>query len=545
MKPMRRPLRVARRWRAPARTALSGVAPATLLAVVLLTSGAAASSHSRAKRADPPDPPGSLAVTIARAHPGPPVAGRYLGISFEASVLGQVAAYAHRGDFATLLRSLGPGVLRFGGVSADTRIAWTDARTRRPAWASEALRASDFVALRHLAEASGWNVLLTVGLAHFEPVAAAREVAAAKRALGPWLAGIEIGNEPDAYGKHGLRRLPWDFAAYDANVRAYRRAIARLAHGARVAGPGVSGSSVFERWGPREARAQTPFLLTGHHYPLGCNQLPAPSIERLLSAKVRWLETRSLGRYMAVSRATRIPFRMDEANSVSCGGRAGISNTFASALWATGYIAQSLSAGVAGLNLQGNPANCSGYSPVCAATAQNLTEGLLHPQPLWYSLLLTRNLGGARPLPTRVAAIPGTPAPGAQPPQPSGASLTPEMPGRGVNEAIPAVSHNVSVTSFATRDGSVRFVIVDYDPPGTPAAVLRLHLGTGFGAATVLEMQGASPEATYGVRLGGRPVAGDGSWERPANLPTVQSQAGVVTVAVGPSSAALVSAPHA
>jgi len=60
--------------------------------------------RSRAKRAQPPDPPGSVAVTVSSARPGRPVPSRYLGISFEASVLPQVASFGDRGDFGTLLR---------------------------------------------------------------------------------------------------------------------------------------------------------------------------------------------------------------------------------------------------------------------------------------------------------------------------------------------------------------------------------------------------------------------------------------------------------
>jgi hypothetical protein len=531
MEPIERRRPRPRRRSGAARAALLATALAAIAAVPAV-SGASASSHKRAKRAEPQDPPGSLSVTYTTRRAGRPVPERYLGISFEASVLGQVATYSDRGDFAMLLRSLGAGVLRFGGVSADTKVAWTDAKTRRPAWASQALQPSDFVHLRRLAEASGWNVLLTVGLAHFEPRAAAREVAAAKRALGPWLAGIEIGNEPDAYAKHGLRRNPWNFAHYNAEVRAYRRAIGRLVHRVPLAGPGVSGSSVFKRWGPREARTQSPFLLTGHHYPLGCNQLPAPSIDRLLSAQVRNLEIASLRRYMAVSRRSRIPFRMDEANSVSCGGRAGISNTFAAALWATGYIAQSMTAGVAGINLQGNPANCFGYSPVCAATAENLAGGLLHPQPLWYALLVTRNLAGDRPLRSKVALVPGTPA--------TNPAATP-----GAEPLARTGPPNVGVTALEAPDHALRFVIVDYDPPGSPSTVIRLHVGAGFAPATVLGMQASSPEATFGVRLGGRPVAADGSWDRPGGLPMIAPLGGVLTVTMAPSSASLVSVPRA
>ena len=54
----------------------------------------------------------------------------------------------------------------------------------------------------------------------------------------------------------------------------------------------MSGSHVFARWGPREVHREHPILLTGHHYPLGCHQTPAPSIERLLSQMRRGTEIR-------------------------------------------------------------------------------------------------------------------------------------------------------------------------------------------------------------------------------------------------------------
>jgi hypothetical protein len=452
--------------------------------------------------------PTPVTVSLDASAPGKPVPADYLGLSFEVSDLHQIAEYGGRGDLVALLRSLGPGVLRFGGVSADTRVAWTDGATPRPPWAGAGLQANDLRALRRLAQASGWRMLLTVGLAHYSPRAAAREVAAAHAALGPWLEGIEVGNEPDAYARHLMRRLPWNFARYDAEVRAYRRAIAKSVPGVPLAGPGVSGSHVFARWGPREVRREHPVLLTGHHYPLGCHQTPAPSTERLLSGEVRAMEGLSLRRYMAVARAGRTPFRMDEANSVSCGGRAGISNTFASALWATGYIAQSMGAGLAGINFEGNPANCLGYTAVCAPTAARLAGGGLNAQPLWYALLFARNLIASRPLGSAVTA----------------AGPTPDM----------------QVSAFSARGGGLQFAIVDDEPPGSAPLSVSLRVGPGFASASVLALAAPSLQSTAGVTLGGREVAADGSWSEPSNLPTLPAQGGVVTVTVQPSSAALV-----
>jgi hypothetical protein len=448
-----------------------------------------------------------VTVTVDRADPGPVIAPGFLGLSFEATSIPQIARYSDRGDLVTMLRSLGPGVLRFGGVSADTRIAWTDSRTPRPAWATGVIDAEDLRGIGALATASGWRVVLTVGIVHYEPLAAAREVAAAKAALGESLAGIEIGNEPDSYARHDMRVEPWTFTQYAEQVAAYRAAIEAAAPGIALIGPDVSGSAAFGTWGPGEAVAERPALLTGHHYPLGCAQQPPPSITRLLSAQIHAKELGSLRRYVAISRAGGTPFRLDETNSVSCGGVAGISDTFASALWAAGFLPQVLSAGAVGFNLHGNPGRCEGYSPVCAPGAAALSEGALVAQPVWYVLLMLRGLVGERPLATLLLRSPRT--------------------------------TDVHGAAFASAAGQLDFVLVDDDPPGTRPATVRLRVGPGYSRGSVLALSGESPAALSGVTLGGREVGPDGRWT-PGRLPRVSVRAGVATVRLAASSAALV-----
>ncbi|HEV3404262.1 MAG TPA: hypothetical protein VG073_08220 [Gaiellaceae bacterium] len=492
---------------APLRISSAAAATAALaIAAVLLLAGG---------RDDADSAPHSLAaipvtVGLDARRPGRPVQRRFLGLSFELAALPRISAYADSGNLVGLLRSLGPGVLRFGGVSADTQVAWVDRRTPAPPWATATVTPSDLRRLGRLAARSGWRVLLTIGVLHYEPIAAAREAAAAKAALGPRLAAIEIGNEPDAYASHHFRSLPWTYAQYDAEVTGYRRAIAIAAHGIRLAGPGVSGSQIFQTWGPGEAAAQRPWLLTGHHYPLGCHQVPPPSIQRLLSPEIRMLEAQSLRRFMTVSRSSSIPFRLDEVNSVSCGGTAGISNTFAAALWATGYIAQAMAAGVAGINFQGNPANCRGYSPLCAPTPARLARGVLGVQPEWYALLLARHLLGSRPVHAYVVS--------------SGAP-------------------NLVVRAFEAGDGTLRVVIVDEDPLTAAPAAVKLHTGRRYRSMTVLALSAPSTTAGTGVRLGGRSVARDGSWSEPSAAAKRASRPGSISVTVAPSTAVLLTLP--
>jgi hypothetical protein len=467
-------------------------------------------SSARVKHRPLPLKDRPIAVSVSpeeAAEPVPPVPQDFLGLSFEVGSLARVAGYANEGDLVTMLRSLGTGVLRFGGVTADEQTAWTDVETPRPAWALGVLEAGNLRELGGLAAASGWHVLLTLGLGHFAPQAAAREAAVAKAALGESLEAIEIGNEPDSYARHGLRQVPWTPEQYDQQVSAYRSAIEALAPGIPLAGPDTSGSSAYEKWGLSEAIYERPAILTGHHYPLGCAEQPAPSIPKLLSQRIRELEEGSLRRYLFVARETEVPFRLDETNTVSCGGVPGISNTFASALWAVSYLTQAMRMGASGINLEGNPARCEGYTPLCAPNAEDLADGALVAQPEWYALLLVRALLGEHPLQTRIA---------------------------------PAHRPNIEASTFRAADGTVQFVLVDDDLPGAREVAAHLHVGSGFHGATLLSLTAPSPEALSGVELGGEPVASNGSWTEPSILPHAKNTDGEITVLMKPSSAALV-----
>jgi hypothetical protein len=456
-----------------------------------------------------PQAPPTVTVGIDRLDPGTPVPERFLGLSFEAAALGQISQYGYRGDMVKLLRSLGPGVLRFGGVTADQNVGWTDAATPRPLWASSAIDPAELRALDVLARRSGWQVMLTVGMAHYEPAAAAREVAAAHAALGPDLLAVEIGNEPNAYGSHGFRELPWIAQGYEEQVSDYREAIEALTPGVPIAGPDVSGSGAFAEWGEEEALAQTPAMLTGHHYPLGCAQTPPPSIEALLSSTTRGRAAHSLASYMAVAHANGMPLRIDETNTVSCGGVAGISNTFASALWATGYTTQAMADGTAGINFEGNPTNCTGYTPLCALTPADVASGRLRAEPEWYALLLSRSLVGARPLPTTISA-----------------------------EGSP----DLVAAAFSEPDHSLKVVVVDDEPQSTTPLTLHLNVGAGLGTASVQRLTAPSPSATGGVELAGHAVT-NGSWSATATQ-SVAAHAGIVALEITPGSAALVTIGH-
>ncbi len=286
-------------------------------------------------------------------------------------------------------------MLRFGGITADENVAWTDAATPRPAWASSVIGPAQLRAIGELARRSGWRILLTVGLAHYEPTAAAREVAAAHRALGPYLAAVEIGNEPNAYGSHGLRELPWIAQGYEEEVSNYREAIQALTPGVPIAGPDVSGSGVFSEWGDEEALAQTPVLLTGHHYPLGCAQnarpldrsaaqLRQPRTRGALAGDLHVGRARQRGPACGSTRPTPSPAEEWPASATHSPRRCGPPAT-SRRRWRRVRPASTSRA---------TPRTAPDTHPSARPIPAALATGALRAQPEWYALLLTSSLVG-------------------------------------------------------------------------------------------------------------------------------------------------------
>jgi hypothetical protein len=161
--------------------------------------------------------------------------------------------------------------------------------------------------------------------------------------------------------------------------------------------------------------------------------------------------------------------------------------------------------GVDGVNLQGNPGNCLGYTPICAPSAESLARGELGAQPEWYALLLTKALIGDVPLST-VTSSPD--------------------------------HHNVEVATLRAPNGALHAVIVEDDPTGR-GTVVKLHVGRRFGHAALEWLRAGSLSALAGVTLGGRAVSANGEWQPAPNLPHVANRDGVIAVTVPPASACL------
>jgi hypothetical protein len=201
----------------------------------------------------------------------------------------------------------------------------------------------------------------------------------------------------------------------------------------------------------------------------------------------------------AIERSSAIPLEIDETNNISCKGRPGVSNTFASALWAADYVGRAIATGIRNLDFHNLISWHGSYSPLVEAT-----NGL-HPNPEWYALLLAERLRGARPLSATVSGAP-----------------------------------NLSASAFLSARGVIQLLLVNFDPPSATPLLVRPELGGRYSGGTILRLTGPSPDATSQVKLGGREVTASGAWGPRLPLPTVYENRGSLALAMPSSSAALI-----
>ena len=170
-----------------------------------------------------PTEPDTVYATPAINQPGFTIPANFLGLSFEAwDALDQTRLKDP--VLPKFLRNLGPGVLRYGGATADQQCWNPTTRTTCPA-AGPTLINSDFTNIFAFSRATGWPVIYTVNLVGLIPDTAAAEVQALAAAGGTSLLAVSIGNEPDQYVATGLRSSGWGYSQYQGEWESYANAI--------------------------------------------------------------------------------------------------------------------------------------------------------------------------------------------------------------------------------------------------------------------------------------------------------------------------------
>lgn len=295
----------------------------------------------------------------------------------------------------------GPMVLRIGGSSADQ--AFWAPRTEKPEWVFE-IRRHWLADVRRIITRFRVRVILDLNSVTASPQTAVRLARAAEASLpAESVIGFEIGNESDTYsqaawrevtGGIGSRILPrrMNAAQYARSYLTYARALARVDRGVPLFGPALSNPASNLSWISRLLAGAHPQLgaITVHRYPLSaCARRGSklfPTIARVLSERASAGTARSIAGAVRVSTRAGLPVRLTELNSVTCGGRQGVSNTFATALWAPDALFELLHAGAtsAAVHVRATAINA----------AFSLTRHGLVAHPLLYGLeLFSRTLG--------------------------------------------------------------------------------------------------------------------------------------------------------
>jgi hypothetical protein len=351
-----------------------------------------------------------------------------------------------------------------------------------------------------LAESVGWRVILGIGLARNDPATGADAAAYAAANWRESLVAIEIGNEPDRYTSAGrdLRPVSWLLRDYQAEFAAHATAVARRAPGVAIAGPATCC-----RPGWLEAIVEDPQsrpgLATHHLYPLwpdSRGSAYSPSRENLLAPSTMRRVVEIVRPLAELCREHGVALWIDETNSVTGGGAAGVSDTFAAALWALDYLFTLAGQGVRAANFHVGLGGCGTYSPICLHDPQRPTP------PLYYAMLLA-----ARAIPGIVARV--------------------DVQSRA----------NVAAHALIGDDGVLRVVLVNKETSRPVAMGLRIR--GGCNEAGTWRLTAPGPASRGGVRLGGRQVTSDGRWE-PGPAEPLRVERGRLTIELAAASAALV-----
>lgn len=324
--------------------------------------------------APPASPPaGTTGLTVGAPLDAPPVASGFVGLSIEVPALTEYAGHdpnAIDPVFAQLVRNLAPGqrpVVRIGGDSTDR--SWVAAPGMvRPGGVRFTITPDWLAVAGALARELSARMIVGVDLEADSRRLAAVEARAMLTAIGPdALQAFELGNEPELYGSfpwyqrngHGVtgRRPGWGIPTY---IRDIARIAGALPSSISVAAPGTGSTAWIAGLGQILSGQRRITIATVHRYPLNRCFTPVgssryPTIPNLLAPASSVGLAGSVAGFVRTAHAHRVATRVDEFNSVACSGKRGVSDTFASALWALDAAFAMARVGVDGINVHTFP----------------------------------------------------------------------------------------------------------------------------------------------------------------------------------------------
>ncbi len=450
-----------------------------------------ASVPAQVQRAEPVRIQVEPETVLGRISPG------FIGFGYETSAVAQSNYFsANNAALIQLYRNLGShGLIRIGGnISDHTRFVPDGIPAVHTEQEVTVINRTNLASLAGFARATGWRVMWGLNLGTDSPSAAAEEASAVAAALGPHLQSFQIGNEVDLRGRYALKY--GDFDSYHSNYLAFKAAIRSALPSAAFSGPDVANNLAwlgdFAKTDGRDIQ-----LLTHHYYRTGAKR-PDATIAVLLKPDDAWHER--LRRLQAISRDSGVPFRINEVNSFYGGGKAGVSDTFASALWSLDYMFVLAAYGCDGINLETDINQLgwiSHYSPIV-----HDASGQCHARPEYYGMLAF------------------------------------SLAGKGDLLKLNLSKNDINLSAYATRNeqGALWLTLINKDL--SQDAELAAALPEGFTKAEVFRLQAPSAESQNQVTFAGTEVSADGSWT-PGRPETVAIKEGAAHLLVPHASAVL------
>ena len=297
-----------------------------------------------------------------------------------------------------------------------------------------------------------------------------------------------------------------DPAAYYTVFETYASAIEAAVPGIRLTGPDAetNHSSWLAGFAAADAAHPDVALVTDHTYPTSACGGQVATIPQLLGTASVQYENANAQAALSAARQLHVPAAMTETNSTVCAGTTGVSDTFASALWALDYNLLLAQDGLSSAEFMDgtNAAGCDPYTPLCPTT------GDLTPRPLYYGMLAT------------------------------------ELVGSGDFVALDNAD-SADVRAYAVREGGALTVVLDdvQDPASHAATTVDLALGlNSVHCGSVTTLATSSPDglaATSGITLGGEQVGAHGAFPAPQHT-AVAVKHGSASVTVQAGSAVII-----
>ncbi|HEY1462476.1 MAG TPA: hypothetical protein VGF44_03555 [Terriglobales bacterium] len=351
-------------------------------------------------------------LTLRSDRLGNKIGADFTGLSYESAQLGNPSFFSGENThLAGFIRRLGKsGVLRIGGNTseycywapsmmnskANTESMSAD-KTNPVAFGlavgpDKGLNAPTAVSitpqavrnLRDFLDACGWKLIYGLNMGTGTPEAAADEAAFVMDTIGAErLIAFQLCNEPDLFYRNKIRKSDYNAEQFGNEWKHFFDVIRAKVPKAPFAGPDTAYNNEWLVPFAKRFKNEAVFL-SQHYYAEGPPTDPSMTIERLLNRNPN-LEAEFAGMQQTM-RESALPFRLAETNSCYRGGKQGVSDTFASALWGADLMYQLATAGGMGINFHGG--GYGWYTPI-AGTRE---DGFL-ARPIYYGMLLFAQAG--------------------------------------------------------------------------------------------------------------------------------------------------------